>query len=579
MIKKKYEYKKYLELKKKYEVYVNRIATFRLISFLIMIISFIMKYYYYHNLFTSIFIISLVIFITLVIVHDKYFTIYNYYQNYLRVIEDYLKRENGEWRSFKDTGLEFLSDKDNFLLDLDIVGKNSLFQYLSVCKTIGGKRCLFKRLSNISISNDKLVLEQEAIKELASNTNFITNYQIEMLKYEDKNVDLSDTFNSFNIGISPSIIDVIIGIFASLISLTLLGMGLVGIISIKYFYGIFLFNYLMCFMYSSIYSEDYNSITRLVSSYSKINLIMKVILKECFHSKKLTRIRDDIKDIEVIAKKINYLDILNSIKENLLFNFIFNGLFCIGIFTRYYFNKFLKNDFNSLEKSIIDIEEMEAMISLAGIGILRSEKCMPVRSNKIEIVFDDIKHPLLKEDICIPNNFSTKEGVDIITGSNMGGKTSFLRTVGINLVLMNAGTYVCATSFKANYFKIFTSMRVSDDIDKGISTFYGELLRIKDALDYLDKGNMLVLVDEIFKGTNYQDRMYGARCVIKKLQSKGVIMLLTTHDFELCDCDKVRNYHVKEYYEGDKIRFDYKIREGKCSSTNAKYLMEKLGIK
>ena len=160
----------------------------------------------------------------------------------------------------------------------------------------------------------------------------------------------------------------------------------------------------------------------------------------------------------------------------------------------------------------------------------------------------------------------------------MGGKTSFLRTIGINLVLMNAGTYVCASEFKASFFKIFTSMRVGDDIEKGISTFYGELLRIKKAMDYLNQGNMLVLIDEIFKGTNYQDRIYGAKKVIKRLQNKNTIVLLTTHDFELCDEKNIINYHVKEYYEGNQIKFDYKVRKGKCTSTNAKYLMEKLEI-
>ena len=97
-------------------------------------------------------------------------------------------------------------------------------------------------------------------------------------------------------------------------------------------------------------------------------------------------------------------------------------------------------------------------------------------------------------------------------------------------------------------------------------------------MEYLEKGNMLVLIDEIFKGTNYQDRIYGAKKVIQKLQNKQVITLLTTHDFELCDEKNITNDHVKEYYVKDQIRFDYKIRKGKCTSTNAKYLMEKLGI-
>lgn len=144
---------------------------------------------------------------------------------------------------------------------------------------------------------------------------------------------------------------------------------------------------------------------------------------------------------------------------------------------------------------------------------------------------------------------------------------------------MNAGTYVCADEFNSCFFKVFTSISVSDNIDKGISTFMGELLRIKKAIDY-KKENKLVLVDEIFKGTNYSDRIYGANEVIKKLDNDKTILFVTTHDFELCECkvSNLNNYHFKEYYDDNGICFDYKIRNGKCSSTNAKYLMKKLNI-
>ena len=331
-------------------------------------------------------------------------------------------------------------------------------------------------------------------------------------------------------------------------------------------------------MYSLIYHNDFDKMTNLVRTYHQIPYLANIILKENFTSKKLQKIKKEVFTTSEMTKKINFLDSLNSIKDNLLFNFLFNGLFCINLISRSYFNLFLKKDFKKLKSSIHDMEELEALISLSTLGILKEHICMPTKWEKVSIEVKEIKHPLLEENICVANDFESDADVNIITGSNMGGKTSFLRTVGINLILMNAGTFTCATSFSSNYFKIFTSMRINDDIEKGISTFYGELLRIKEALSYLEKGNMIVLIDEIFKGTNYQDRIYGAKKVIQRLQNKQVITLLTTHDFELCDEKNIKNYHVKEYYEGDKIQFDYKIRPGKCTSTNAKYLMEKLNI-
>ena len=574
MIKEKLEYQKYFLLKKENEKKVNFIATMRVIFFLMMIFSFVLKYYYYPRFFSFVFLFSLLTFVILVIIHDQYFQKYNYYESYLSILEEYIKREDGTWKVFEETGEEFEENAEDYLKDLDIIGKNSLFQYISVCKTIGGKRTLFQKLSNTI----KLYEEQNAIAELEKNLHFVMDYQVQMRRYDKKKVDLTSTFLNLKKDTVSRSNDFIIALICGILSFVLLGLSLSKVISIKYFYGLFLFNYLISLMYSLIYQQDFNKIIHLITTYHQLSSITSLVLKQKFSSKKLKKIQKDMDLTKEITKKINILDTLNSMKDNLLFSLMMNGLFCINLFMRTFFIQFLKQDFPKLQNTIIDIEELEALISLTGIGILKEEKCFPVKSNKVEIKFMGIKHPLLKEEICVDNDFDTKAQVNIITGSNMGGKTSFLRTIGINIVLMNAGTYVCAKSFRASYLKIFTSMRVGDDIEKGISTFYGELLRIKKAMDYLNQGNMLVLIDEIFKGTNYQDRIYGAKKVIQRLQNQQVITFLTTHDFELCDEKNITNYHVKEYYEGDQIQFDYKIRKGKCTSTNAKYLMEKLEI-
>ena len=578
MIKEKLEYQKYFLLKKENEKKVNFIATMRVIFFLMMIFSFVLKYYYYPRFFSFVFLFSLLTFVILVIIHDQYFQKYNYYESYLSILEEYIKREDGTWKVFEETGEEFEENAEDYLKDLDIIGKNSLFQYISVCKTIGGKRTLFQKLSNKNQEEEKLYEEQNAIAELEKNLHFVMDYQVQMRRYDKKKVDLTSTFLNLKKDTVSRSNDFIIALICGILSFVLLGLSLLKVISIKYFYGLFLFNYLISLMYSLIYQQDFNKIIHLITTYHQLSSITSLVLKQKFSSKKLKKIQKDMDLTKEITKKINILDTLNSMKDNLLFSLMMNGLFCINLFMRTFFIQFLKQDFPKLQNTIIDLEELEALISLTGIGILKEEKCFPVKSNKVEIKFMEIKHPLLKEEICVDNDFDTKAQVNIITGSNMGGKTSFLRTIGINIVLMNAGTYVCAKSFRASYLKIFTSMRVGDDIEKGISTFYGELLRIKKAMDYLNQGNMLVLIDEIFKGTNYQDRIYGAKKVIQRLQNQQVITFLTTHDFELCDEKNITNYHVKEYYEGDQIQFDYKIRKGKCTSTNAKYLMEKLEI-
>lgn len=577
-MKEKFKIKKYQNKEKNYQNKVNTIATIRMLIFIIMLISFITSYYNNPFLWKSIFIISLIIFIILVFIHDKYYKIYNYYTKYLTIAKTYLDRESGAWKHFEDKGEDFLEENNYFLKDLDIIGDYSLFQYLSICKTLGGRRKLLKSLSNIKQSEENLKNNQQAIQELTTKPSFIIDFQIALSAYDKKEIDLSKDFTNLKTPLPDHKMDLIIGIISSIIGFILLGLSFLNPQLKSFWYGIFFFNFIIATLYHYILQEEFQNIEKILRSYNGLNQLFSTIEKEDFTSKKLYQIKNRVQERKEQIKQLKRIDELNSLKNNFLSNFILNGLCCINLILLYQFSKLINQDNKSLQKSIQDIEELEALLSLATIGIMKQNICLPTLSNKVEINFQNLKHPLLEEVQCVGNDFHTNPGVHIITGSNMAGKTSFLRTIGINLILMNAGTYTCATQFQASYFKIFTSMRVEDNMEKKISTFYGELLRIKDAMDYLGKENMLVLIDEIFKGTNYQDRIYGARKVIEQLNHPQTITFITTHDFELCEEKNVSNYYVKEYYEKDQIIFDYKIRKGKSNSTNARYLMKKLGI-
>lgn len=577
-MRKRLEYDKYLNLRNLYQEKVSRIASFRMILFLVMIISFILKYYYYPVFFGIVFGVSLFGFVVLVFVHDKYYKIYDYYIKYVEVMDTYLARECDEWKKFSDKGEDFLDDRKPFLQDLDVLGDCSLYQYLSICKTLGGRERLVWKLSNLEMEEADLREEQEAIAELTQKISFDIEFQIAMQYYNQKKVHLTNDMAYLDKGIGSRKRDFIIAVVASFSCLLLLGLACLHILSFSYFYGMFIFNFLLSFLYSYIFHEEYVCLERTVQSYSKLSGVMDVILKNKFQSSKMKKIIKVMQKGKVDIVRLEKLDSMNSLKNNLLANFLFNGLCCFNLILLYCFSNFLNKNLDDFKESVALIEELEAMISLTSLGIVKKNKCMPVIEKQVGLQFLEIQHPLLGENVCVGNDFEGKAGVHIITGSNMGGKTSFLRTIGINLILMNAGSYVCAKNFQASYFKLFTSMRVVDDIEKGISTFYGELLRIEEMVKYVDCGNMLVLIDEIFKGTNYQDRIYGAREVIHKLSTKKTMVFITTHDFELCEEKGVTNYYVKEEYKGDKIIFDYKIRKGKCSSTNARYLMKKLGI-
>jgi DNA mismatch repair ATPase MutS len=151
-------------------------------------------------------------------------------------------------------------------------------------------------------------------------------------------------------------------------------------------------------------------------------------------------------------------------------------------------------------------------------------------------------------------------------------------------VLAYAGAPVTAKSLECGIMELFTSMRIEDNLKGGISTFYAELLRIKTIIQFSAlKRPMIFLLDEIFRGTNSKDRIIGAKSVISNLNKKWIIGIVSTHDFELCDLEnedrvKMRNFHFTEHYINDEIRFDYRLKNGRCHSTNAKYLMKLAGI-
>jgi DNA mismatch repair ATPase MutS len=198
----------------------------------------------------------------------------------------------------------------------------------------------------------------------------------------------------------------------------------------------------------------------------------------------------------------------------------------------------------------------------------------------------DAGHPLISGKTRINNdiNIIGSGNIHIITGSNMSGKSTLLRTAGINLVLSYAGAPVCASGMKCSVMNIYSSMRISDNLEKNISSFYAELVRIRMILEASKSpGQMIFLLDEIFRGTNSRERKIGAVAVLKELSERGVCGLVATHDLELAELSSVdekkfENYFFRESFKDNEISFDYKMRKGVSDTMNAVYLMKMIGI-
>jgi len=200
---------------------------------------------------------------------------------------------------------------------------------------------------------------------------------------------------------------------------------------------------------------------------------------------------------------------------------------------------------------------------------------------------DALGHPLIAAETRVTNDYHLDRlgRIDLITGSNMAGKSTFLRTVGINLVLAYAGAPVCAQTFETTPFRLFSSMRITDSLADNTSTFYAEVKRLKallEAIETVTEAPVFFFVDEIFRGTNNRERLQGSRAFLKAVAGKPVLGMVSTHDLDLtrlsATLSGLRNHHFKEHIQDSQLVFDYTLQPGPCPSTNALIIMKQAGL-
>ncbi len=578
-IKEDYELQISLRKKKTLLLSYSRLVTF-VLSLTFFILYFCLSFNLIFLLLGSAFLVS---FITLVIIHhfvDKYVILLN---KKVALINRYSSRTNDSWKN-EDYKLDDIN-KDNLTTDLDIISSsNSLLKYLDFTASKGGKDTLIKNLKLESINKEDILLKQKSVEELSCNQEFILDF-ISSLESIDNihKTDFKEYFSLFNkLKKKYNIVFLIISLIFSITNLTTLILWICGVLNYIPFVCLSLFILFYSYLYSRSYSEEFDLINKTSRVYKDLKETYKISIPS-FKEQYNQEFKDSVIKSKDILKYISRLGDLNTFKLNIVTNVILNVFTSLNFILIYMYQNLLKNKSDTFISSILFLEREEYLISLATIPLTKENVSLPLLNDEDKLTLVEGKHPLINEKSCVSNSFSSSKDINIITGSNMSGKTSFMKMVALNLVLSLNGTYCNAKEFSFPICKIFTSINVKDDITNGISTFYGELSRIKDIITYLDNNPsslVIVFIDEIFKGTNYQDRIYGAKEVVKKLSSLRTMVFLTTHDFELCEIDskKIYNYHFEENYIDEQITFDYKIKKGICTKTNARYLMKKMNI-
>ncbi len=533
-----------------------------------------------------------ILFICLIVYHNTIKDKLKFFKGIVDINNKYLARIDGSWIDFNDTGEEFINREHRYSFDLDIVGEGSLFQLINTTNTWNGRARLANTLLQTQYNEEEIALRQQAIKELSEKLDFCQSIEYISGKYKEELQNpkkLIEYAESEETLIKSKRIKQLIHIMP--IIFTPLSFSIV-IFKIENMYilsvALILFQYIMWLIGFSKNSRILSSVGGFKYNLETYKNILALIEKESFKSKKLNDIKKvlfnekyssilAIKELDKISEKIN-------LRHSPLPYFILNGLLLWDYECIFSLEHWKSKYGLEVMKWIEAIGEIESLMSLSVLLQINDNISFPTIDNsKLSVRATSLGHPLINSEKRVLNNVSLDDNIFIITGSNMSGKTTFLRTLGINLVLAYSGAPVYASKMSCAILGIFTCMRVTDDLKNGISTFYAELLRIKDIINYAEKDKKLIfLIDEIFRGTNSKDRILGAKNVLANLNELGVIGAITTHDLELCTLDKhnrIKNYNFSERYRDNKIYFDYKIREGKSTSTNAKYLMKLVGIK
>lgn len=529
------------------------------------------------------------IFLALVFYHNNIFEHKRRLDLLININEKGLKRLEGDFKDFKDNGSEYLDERHSFINDLDVFGDNSLFQYINSTVTKGGREELVKLLKKEkSLTKSGIKERQEAIKELGEKAIWRQKLIVEGSLKKSKDIDLFNLTKWSKERESSSPLRVAIACTFIIATIFSVYLSFKRVIPESFLLLNFMVNFVVVKILSKSMGEElklFEAIKNSVYAYSKIlELIENEEFKSIYLKNLCSKLRNNGFSCKEEMKKFSaILDWAGNSSYNAYY-LILNILLFSDVFLMRSLEKWRERNGGKLEEWLKVMHEVDALSSICNLSFENEDWTYPVILIDNEIEGTNIGHPLLGKR-AIRNTFYLRKDqkVSLITGSNMSGKSTFLRTLGINLVLSYIGAPVCAEKFSCGIMDIYTCMRTKDNLEESISSFYAEILRIKILIEACKRGEKIFfLLDEIFKGTNSKDRHTGAIVLIKQLIKYGGVGLVSTHDLELCDLEKenkgIVNYNFREFYENDKIKFDYILRKGKSETQNAIHLMKLAGI-
>jgi hypothetical protein len=477
--------------------------------------------------------------------------------------------------------------------DLDIFGKASIYQYTNRTTSEQGNRVFADWL--LHPAEPALILQrQEAAKELAGNM----EWRHQLLAYGIKNPvtvagekKIEEWLKSPNKFIDHLFWKITRTVFPA-IALTALGLHIFGTLSASVFYPLVILFFALSFLTTKQIMPHYLLLNKIVPELETLKNSIHWIENSPFKSNLLSQLKSNF-----ISGESNVSSTIRGLKKILeRFDYRFNPLIHIPLNTFFLWDlqqmialeKWKAANKQNSATWFYALAQVESLASIGTLSFNHPDWCFPLISTEPGVfIAEDLGHPLIPKEKRVTNSFSTEgfKQLNLITGSNMAGKSTFLRSVGVNIVFAMMGAPACSGRLRVAHVAVISSMRVSDNLEENTSTFYAELKKLKEIIDAVNnKENVFLLLDEILRGTNSADRQAGSIALIKQLIQQNAIGLIATHDLELTKLsvefpNQLHNYHFDVQVQDEELYFDYKIKTGICTSMNASLLMKKIGIK
>ncbi|MDR1742238.1 MAG: hypothetical protein LBR48_00240 [Dysgonamonadaceae bacterium] len=578
--------------KKRSEEYRNRLTVnsfFRTLTFILMLLC---PYFLRHSLAATIASagLSLAAFLFLVLRHNRLSKQRSRSETLREIAEDELKAFRFDFSRF-DGATKCIDPAHDFSFDLDVFGEKSLFQQVNRTALLIGKESLIDIFEQPMRNRERISMRQQTVKELEEKEDFCLEFRAIGLMADDT-IPTKEEAESLFRGTEKLSnarfwkMTVVAIPFVYLLMFALLFFGMSGSLMVT-FYLLTLFLSFVPMKQISCTYRIFDKKIKILDAYSRL---FGLIENESFKSRELHDIHLQITQPEAASKAV--ADLI-SLHRNLNQSFGFPIMLLLNPFLMWNVRYALKIEAwmqkysDKTGKWFSSLAKTDAMISLATFAANHPDYVYPSFSEKFRLVGEQMGHPLIPREKCVKNDIHivSKPFFMIVTGANMAGKSTYLRTVGVNHLLASVGLPVCAEKMEFYPGSLLTNLRTADSLVNNESYFFAELKRLKMIIERLKSGEdgLFIILDEILKGTNSEDKQKGSFSLMKRLVELGGNGIIATHDLALGALEdefsgKIKNFHFDATISGNALSFDYKLHEGIAKNMNASFLLRSMGI-